>query len=89
MIDTYISADSLESMIAFTAEFSNMIGPVKGIQERGAATDEDGNVIEAREAVGDSSKLYACVRSDKVLTLPVGIAFIDAALGAQIVGVWA
>ncbi len=89
MIDTYVCGETLDALCLVMAEVTNMIGPVQGVEARAAITDADGNVMEAREALGDPSKYYACIRSDAPVTLPDGVVTIDTTLGSRLVGVWA
>lgn len=89
-IDTYVSHPSRDALEAYAAPFVNYIPLLPGRAAEEAYTDEDG-YHPAIEQLGDPNLWYTCIRTNRDLTseLVAPFAWVDPALGAQIVGVWA
>ncbi|HBM91311.1 MAG TPA: hypothetical protein DD400_05505 [Rhodospirillaceae bacterium] len=88
MIDTYFCASNLDALNSFCAGYANVIGPQCGRAAIAEEVLEDGSVIPAQEAAGDTSKYYVCIRSQESISVPSGTDEINAVLGQKILGVW-
>ncbi len=89
MIDSYLQSAGEAGLKAFCAGFKNVIGPCRGRSAVAESADDEGNIVPAREAVGDPDLWYACVRSRDALTLPDGIEACGAPEGEAVLGAWA
>lgn len=89
MVDIYICSSDKDEISGFCENFRNVIGPVSGRPAIAEQTLDDGTVIPASGAVGDVSKLYACIRTDAAPSLPDEISAADSEVGEALLGVWA
>jgi hypothetical protein len=89
MIDIYVCSSDIALLQGFCASLKGVIGPRPGIPAFDEIVDEFCGVIPAREAVGDPKKVYACLRTENEVELPVGIETASNDVGVRILGAWA
>lgn len=78
VVDTYLVADSFETLARFCSHFRNVIGPIQGT----AATED-------APASGDPAFWYCCVRAPMEIVPLDGVAACDVEIGKAVCGVWA
>jgi len=86
--DIWLMADSAEALDALREQYHDMIGPMRGVPAI-EGDPEAGPPIEARPAVGDPNKWYACVRAGTAIDAPSGCALADADEAQGVLGKWA
>lgn len=68
MIDTHIKSKNPEELKAFCNDFTNKLGPLKGVAES-TSLDEEGNTL-VTPAKGDPEYWYATIRTNIAYSLP-------------------
>ena len=86
----YLAASDEPTLSAFTAYFTNVLGPAQGRAAIPAGTDQFGNAIPAIAAVGDPALWYACIEApfDISASLPSGITVALQPDATDVLGVW-
>lgn len=86
-------ASDADALMASVADFMNVLPvskvPMAGIAAAAQSTDEFGNIIPAQGAIGDPSRVYVAVRTNRTPVFPSSAVPSNPDVSEKLLGVWA